>query len=137
MGRSHLLMAQYRFQQLATNWLKFARCEMPRRHSGSDWDHLTLYSPVQMRLVGGFAAGIISLVKADLIARVEGFAVIREVWASTGRVGHDTVAHDRVRRHRQHGVVCNRGPRVQRVTFRSGGLPRRFFRYAHAEYRLP
>jgi hypothetical protein len=30
-------------------------------------------------------------------------------------------------------------PRVQRLTFRSGGLPRRFwyFWYAHAEYRLP
>ena len=78
---------------------------MPRRHSGSDWDHLTLYSPAQMRLVGGLAAGIIPLVKADLIARVEGFAVIREAWASTGRVGHDTVARDRVRRQRQHGVV--------------------------------
>jgi hypothetical protein len=30
-------------------------------------------------------------------------------------------------------------PRVQRLTFRSGGLPRRlwYFWYAHAEYRLP
>jgi len=35
-------MAQYRFQQLATNWLKFAaKCQ----DDTADRDHLTVYSP--------------------------------------------------------------------------------------------
>jgi hypothetical protein len=77
--------------------------------------------------------------KADLIARVERFAVIREVWASTGRVGHDTVAHDRVRRRRQHDVVCIvRAPcPTPHVPLRRPASSVLVLLYAHAEYRLP
>ena len=41
---------------------------MPRRHSGSDWHHLTFYPPAQMRLVGGFAACLIPLVAQSELA---------------------------------------------------------------------
>lgn len=39
---------------------------MPRRHSGSDWRHLTFYPPAQMRLVGGAAAMIPLVAQSEL-----------------------------------------------------------------------
>src|SRR4051812_47641267 len=82
------------FNSWQSNWLKFARCEMPRRHSGSDWHYLTFYPLAQMRLVGGLAAGMIPLVAQGKRAGGRPERCQRQSWiscaATLGRSGPPT-----------------------------------------------